>query len=199
MNNIIVISGPSGSGKSTLISRLMAKYPEMVFSTSHTTRPVRGAERDGVEYFFVTREEFHRMIDCQEFVEWAEVYGNFYGTSFKEVEKKSSGDHYLVLDIDVQGAKILKKKYRDALNILLAPPSLEELRRRLEKREQKIDEVFENRLKIAVDELRQYDFYDYIVINDDLDEAFRALESIYIAHRHTVPRQQSAMKEILPK
>jgi guanylate kinase len=111
MNSIIVISGPSGSGKSTLIRHLLQKHPEIVFSTSHTTRTKRNREIEGRDYYFVSKGQFQEMIDNGEFVEWAKVYGNYYGTSFREIEKKarSSSTKYLVLDIDVQGAKNINR------------------------------------------------------------------------------------------
>ncbi|HLP47160.1 MAG TPA: guanylate kinase, partial [Candidatus Kapabacteria bacterium] len=125
MNNLIVVSGPSGSGKSTLIRRLLQKHPELVFSTSHTTRSRREREIDGKDYHFVSTEEFRRMIESDEFVEWAQVYGNYYGTSYGEIESKTkeSQKTFLVLDIDVQGARNIKKKYPDALFVFIIPPT----------------------------------------------------------------------------
>lgn len=198
-NNIIVISGPSGSGKSTLIERLTAQYPDIIFSTSHTTRPLRGSERDGEDYYFVSEERFLKMAERGEFVEWAKVYENYYGTSYKEIETKSKTGKDLVLDIDVQGAGIIKKKYPGALFILVAPPSLQDLRKRLVEREQKIDRHIEKRLEIAREELSRYDIYDYIVINDNLEDAFAVLNAIYIAYRNTISRHEEFMKQLVEK
>ncbi|NIM16256.1 MAG: guanylate kinase [Candidatus Aminicenantes bacterium] len=198
-NNIIVISGPSGSGKSTLIDRLMAQHPEIIFSTSHTTRPLRGRERDGEDYYFVSEKQFLQMAERGEFVEWAKVYEDYYGTSYKEIETKTKTGKDLVLDIDVQGAGNIKKKYPDALFILVAPPSMEELRNRLVEREQKIDPHIEKRLEIAREELSQYDIYDYIVINDNLEDAFAVLNAIYIAFRNTISRHETFMKQLVEK
>ncbi len=199
MHNIIVISGPSGSGKSTLIARLMKKHPEIIFSTSHTTRPIRGKEVNGSDYHFIPREEFLEMVKNDEFVEWAEVYGNYYGTSYREIEHKSKkgGDTILALDIDVQGARKIKEKYPDALFIFVIPPSLEILRQRLEARERKFDQHIRERLEIAKKELKQYSIYDYIVVNDKLEQAFKVLDAIYTAYRHTRWRQEAFMKQYL--
>lgn len=199
MHNIIVISGPSGSGKTTLIARLMEQHSEIIFSTSHTTRPIRGREINGRDYHFITQEEFLEMVENDQFVEWAKVYGNYYGTSYREVESKSKigGDKILALDIDVQGARKIKKKYREALFIFVIPPSLEILRQRLETREKKFDQHIRKRLEIAKEELKQYNIYDYIVVNDKLEEAFEVLNAIYTAYRHTKWRQEAFMKKYL--
>jgi len=196
-NNIIVVSGPSGSGKSTLIDRLMVRHPGIIFSTSHTTRPRRGSERDGEDYHFVSEEQFLHMADRGEFAEWAEVYENYYGTSYKEIETKSKTGKDLVLDVDVQGAENIKKKYPDALFILVAPPSMEELRDRLGRREQKIDRHIQKRLETAREELTRYDIYDYIVINDNLEDAFAVLDAIYTASRNTKSRHETFMKQLV--
>jgi guanylate kinase len=199
MHNIIVISGPSGSGKSTLIGRLMEQHPEIIFSTSHTTRPSRGKEVNGSDYHFIPREEFLVMVENDEFVEWAKVYGNYYGTSYREVESKAKmgGDTILALDIDVQGARKIKEKYPDALFIFVVPPSLEILRQRLEAREKKFDQHIRKRLEIAKEELKQYNIYDYIVVNDKLEEAFKVLDAIYTAYGHTKWRQEVFMRKYL--
>lgn len=199
MNNLIVISGPSGCGKSTLIRRLLQKHREFVFSISHTTRPRREREIDGKDYYFVSGEQFQQMIENNEFVEWALVHGNYYGTGYGEIETKLKRDHntFLVLDIDVQGARNIKKKYAHALFIFVIPPTLEELERRLVRREKKVDENVRKRLEIARQELKEYHIYDYIIINKDLDKAFYILESIYTAYRNTTVRREYFIKELL--
>lgn len=198
-NNIIVISGPSGSGKSTLIGRLMEQHPEIIFSTSHTTRTIRGKEVNGSDYHFIPKDEFLDMVENDEFVEWAKVYGNYYGTSYREIETKSKmgGDTILALDIDVQGARKIKEKYPEALFIFIVPPSLDILRQRLEKREKKFDQHIRKRLEIAKEELNQYKIYDYIVINDRLEEAFKVLDTIYTAYQHMIWRQGAFVKKLL--
>jgi len=198
MNNIIVISGPSGSGKSTLIRRLLQKHPEIVFSVSHTTRPRREREVEGRDYYFIGVEQFKQMISKDEFVEWAEVYGNYYGTGAREIETrgKQEQNKFLALDIDVQGARNIKSKYPDALFIFVVPPSLEELENRLLKREKKEDESTRTRLEIARQELKEYGIYDYIVVNKDLDEAFYILNAIYTAYRNTTARREYYIKRL---
>lgn len=195
-HGIVVISGPSGSGKSTLINRLMQEHKEIVFSVSHTTRPIRGQEKDGRDYHFVDSKTFQQMVDRDEFVEWAEVYENFYGTSYREVETKSQ-DGVLVLDIDVQGGENIKNKYPDALLILVVPPSLDALRQRLVDRKQDSHDDINTRLQIAKRELRRYIGYSYIVRNDDLEKAFTVLNSIYIAYKNTVDRHEHYMNDLL--
>ncbi|MGE5342915.1 MAG: guanylate kinase [Candidatus Omnitrophota bacterium] len=195
--NIIVVSGPSGSGKTTLIQRLMKKHPEIVFSVSHTTRPKRDNETDGVDYHFVTADQFKQMIECDAFVEWAEVYGFYYGTSCQEIETRltDGSDRVLVLDVDVQGAINIRNKYPGALFILITPPSLDALRERLLLRERKIDRNVEKRLETSRHELNQYHMYEYIVVNDNVEQAFIVLDAIYIASRNTLARLAALMKE----
>lgn len=197
--NIIVISGPSGSGKSTLVKYLMERHPELEFSVSHTTRPIRGREVNGVDYHFVEREHFQRLIDEGAFVEYAEVYGNYYGTSFQEVETKGNWTtgKYLVLDIDIQGARIVRKRFPDALFVLVSPPSVQTLGERLARREGKLDDVIKNRLLIARGELEQFNFYDYIIINDRLEDAKSDMEAIYTAYRCKTFRKAPFMRKML--
>lgn len=197
MNNIVVISGPSGSGKSTLIRKLMEKHPELTFSISHTSRDPRKGERNGREYHFVSPETFKEMVSGDAFVEWARVYQNYYGTSFKEIEAKFNEGKFLVLDIDVQGARNIKKKYPEALFIMVTPPSLAELKRRLVGREKAVDANTRKRLEIAREELSRYAFYDYVVVNDDLDEAFRVLDAVYTAFLNTAGRRGKYIEKLL--
>lgn len=199
MTNLIVISGPSGSGKSTLIRRLLEKHREIVFSVSHTTRPRREREIDGKDYYFVSVDQFKQMIANNEFVEYAEVFGNYYGTSYREIETRGNANYnnFLALDIDVQGARNIRKKYLEALFIFIIPPSLEELQNRLLKREKKEDENTRKRLEIARQELKEYEIYDYIVVNKDLDQAFFILNSIYTAYRNTTARREYFIKRLL--
>lgn len=198
MNNLIVISGPSGCGKSTLIRRLLKEHQALVFSTSHTTRPKREKEIDGKDYYFVSKEQFDTMIKNNEFVEYALVHDNYYGTSYGEIETKLKDRHtFLVLDIDVQGARSIKNKYPGALFIFIVPPTLEELEKRLLRREKKEDENVRKRLEIARQELKEFNIYDYIIINKDLGKAFYILESIYTAYRNTTVRRKYHIKKLL--
>ena len=180
---IIIFSAPSGSGKSTIIDRLMShKELNMAFSISCTSRPPRGTERDGVEYFFVSPDEFRRRIEADEFLEYEEVYKDrYYGTLKSQVENQLAKGENVVLDVDVKGGCNIKRFYGDrALSLFIQPPSLDELRRRLEGRGTDAPEVIEDRLARASFELTFADKFDHVIINDDLDravnEALKAVE-----------------------
>lgn len=171
---LIIFSAPSGSGKSTIIGRLMAdKELHLAFSISCTSRPPRGKERDGVEYFFLTPEEFRRRIAADEFLEYEEVYKDrFYGTLKSQVEKQSSDGDNVVFDVDVKGGCNIKRFYGDrALSIFIQPPSIEELRRRLEGRATDTPEVIKDRLARAKFELTFAPKFDRVIVNDNLDRA----------------------------
>jgi guanylate kinase len=196
-SNLIVISGPSGSGKTTLIRMLLKEHPDIIFSVSHTTRGPRDKEHDGREYYFINEEKFLRMVDEDAFVEWARVHDQYYGTSFQEIESKASGSKFMVLDIDVQGAKIIRRKFPDALFILVSPPSIKELEIRLLQRGHDIDEEFQQRLRIAREELKEYPIYDFIIINDKLRKAYGVLNSIYTAAKNTAARNEARINRII--
>lgn len=174
MKKLIIFSAPSGSGKSTIIGKLMEhKELDLAFSISCTSRPPRGTERDGVEYFFVSPEEFRSRIDAGEFLEYEEVYpGRYYGTLKSQVDKQLAAGQNVVLDIDVKGASRVKEVYGDrALSVFIQPPSLDELRRRLVKRGTDSPEVIEDRIRRASFELTFAEKADVVVINSKLDSA----------------------------
>ncbi len=193
-NNIIIISGPSGSGKSTLIEKLLNKNKDLKFSISHTTRNIRGHEQNGIDYHYVNKEDFQSMIENNEFVEWADVYNNYYGTSWEEVTSKSENMDILILDIDINGAKQIKERFKDAMLILISPPSLKALRTRLIKRKNNDEEDIKTRLDIAILELEEYDIYDYIIINDNLEKSFIRLKNILEGYRN---KKQFVEKDLL--
>ena len=174
-NKLIIFSAPSGSGKSTILNWLMAEHPELslAFSISCTSRPPRGTERDGVEYFFITPEEFRRRIAAGEFLEYEEVYQDrFYGTLKSQVERQSEAGQNVVFDVDVKGGCAIKQFYGSrALSIFIQPPSVEALRRRLVNRGTDAPEVIEQRLRRAEFELSFAGKFDRVVVNDDLDKA----------------------------
>lgn len=182
MSNIIVMSGPSGSGKSTLIGKLQERYSNIVFSVSHTTRSMREGEQDGINYHFTDENVFKKMIENDEFAEWAEVHGKYYGTSWKEIETKSAGGNVLILDIDVQGVANIKSRLKEAVYVFIVPPSLEVLKERLTGREKRYDDEIKMRLETAVDELKAYEMYEYIIVNGDLEEAFEDLNGVFRAY-----------------
>ncbi|MCJ7525104.1 MAG: guanylate kinase [Candidatus Aminicenantes bacterium] len=197
MNYIIIISGPSGCGKSTLIRELLAEFPELNFSVSHTTRPPRKNEIPGKDYHFVTAGEFQKMLRGDQFVEWAEVHGHRYGTSWKEIRTKSGQGKTLVLDIDVQGARSIKRQFPEAMAIFVIPPTLAALKKRLRQRETRLNPEARKRLQAALSELRAYKLYDYVIINDKLATAQADLRSLYAAFGLRMSRNQDKIKKLL--
>lgn len=184
---LFVISAPSGAGKTTLLGGVMARLPLLAFSVSHTTRSPRPGEVNGKEYHFVSEEEFRTMIVAGEFLEHADVHGNLYGTSYRSVSRQQEAGFDVVLDIDVQGAAILReKKDLKATYIFIAPPSLEELERRLKGRQTETDETIALRLANAHLEMQSSNKYDYIIVNSEIDEATDLLRSIIVAERARV-------------
>jgi guanylate kinase len=197
--NLIVLSAASGSGKTSLAARLLQEVPPLTFSVSHTTRTPREGERQGVDYFFVTEAEFEAMIRADAFLEHAHVYGNYYGTSRQFVTSELEAGHDVLLDIDVQGAMKVKQAVPEAILIFVFAPSLAALRERLMKRGLDNPEVIERRLRIARDEIRYYDRYDYLVINDDIEKCVSELESIVCAARCTVGKRRESAERIVER
>ncbi len=188
---LFVISAPSGAGKTTLLKRVMAHLPGLVFSISHTTREPRPGEQDGVDYHFISKEQFGAMIDQGLFLEYAEVHDNLYGTSGKAIGLQLEDGYDVVLDIDVQGAGILrKKKQPEATHIFISPPNLKELEKRLRGRGTESEETIKLRLKNAAIEIKASAAYEYLIINDKIEEAANLLSSIILAERaraHRLP------------
>jgi guanylate kinase len=201
MNGIVfIISAPSGSGKSTLTAELRKLVPHLEFSISYTTRQPRGSEQNGREYFFITREEFEKMIAEDQFLEYAEVFGNYYGTARSFLREAIGRGNDLILDIDVQGAAQVKAKLPEAVSIFILPPSREELERRLRRRSEAEDElrrrltgeeisvdkteaILQRRLQEASREIENYSQYDYILVNEKVEPAIDILQSIVKAER----------------
>jgi len=166
----VIISAPSGAGKSTLISRIMKKDPRFSFSVSTTTRAPREGEKDGINYYFKDRKDFEKMIENDEFLEWAEVHGNLYGTSKKEVDRIHAAEKIPLFDIDVQGANNIREKIAGVF-VFIVPPSMEELKRRLLSRSTDSQETIELRIRNASAELAYAGIYDYVIVNDSLETA----------------------------
>lgn len=175
---LFIISGPSGVGKGTICSKLLEDAHDFELSVSATTRQPREGEVDGVNYFFLEKEEFLNQIEDGGFLEYAEVFGNYYGTPRKPVEEKLANGIDVLLEIDVQGAAKVKEAYPEGIFIFILPPSLKELRNRLVKRGKDSAEVIEKRLSMAMEEIKEMFTYDYFVINDDLETAVELVESI---------------------
>ena len=183
MTNVFIISAPSGSGKSTLVNKVRQTVPNLEFSISYTTRKPRGNERNGCEYFFITREQFKDMIAKGEFLEHAEVFSeDYYGTARRFLQKAEENGSDLLLDIDVQGAEQIRTKIPSTVSIFILPPNREELERRLRERGQNSEDLH-RRLDEAGREIENYGKYDYILVNDRLDESAKALEAILLSER----------------
>ena len=195
--NVYIVSAPSGSGKTTLLQSLLKTFKDLKFSVSHTTRQPRQGERDGVDYFFTGKAAFREMVDRGEFLEWAEYYGQLYGTSQSFVEEHVVGGRDVILDIDVNGALQVKQKVKDAISVFIMPPSFAELERRLRSRRQESDEAIHKRLEIARGEISFCRSYDYIVINDVLEDSVKVLEAIVRTGRARPWRQQARIEEII--
>jgi guanylate kinase len=198
---LFIVASPSGGGKTTLIRRVMAELAaqgrQAHFSVSHTTRGPRPGERDGVDYHFIDRAAFQRMAAAGEFMEFAEVHGNLYGTSREEIEEKLARGCDVFLDIDVQGARQVRASAPDVVKVFIFPPSHAELRRRLEARHQDDDATIALRIRNAVSEMREYAEFDFVIINDRLEEATRALASVVAAARIRPFRMRARVHGIL--
>jgi guanylate kinase len=197
MTTVFIISAPSGSGKSTLVSRLLNEVEGLTFSVSFTTRKPRGSEVPGEAYHFIDREEFERRIANHEFLEHADVFGNYYGTHQDALAMARDQHKDLVLDIDVQGAGQLKERIPDAVSIFILPPSREVLEQRLRARSQDKEDVIQRRLANAAREIGNYNLYDYVLVNNDLDLAAETLKAIVRAERVKRVRVEEKIRPIL--
>jgi guanylate kinase len=197
MTTVFIVSAPSGSGKSTLVGLLMERVPGLRFSVSYTTRPPRGHERDGADYHFISRDEFQVRVDGGEFLEWADVFGNYYGTHGGELGAAEAANQDLVLDIDVQGARQLMQKIPGAVTIFILAPSREILEQRLRARSQDSEEVILRRLRKAKEEISNYTQYDYVLVNREVESSMENLVSIVTAVRSRRERMEREIRPIL--
>ncbi len=196
---LIIFSGPSGSGKDTLLKELFARHPEIKLSISSITRPMRVGEVEGEKYHFISREEFEERLGRDEFLEHNVYVNNYYGTPKKPVLDAIENGDDIILEIDVNGADVVRKKMKDAISIFVMPPSYEELRRRLVGRGTDSDEVITQRMNAALSEIERAPEYDYIVTNDIVDRAVDDILHIILANRLETERQKDLINEVLKK
>ncbi len=196
---LLILSSPSGAGKTTLTRKLREKFPELRFSVSHTTRKPRSNELDGKDYHFVDRKQFDELVERGAFLEWAHVHENCYGTSLAEIERAKSDPSCggIIFDIDYQGARQIRAKVPDAVAVFILPPSMEELERRLRGRASESEAVVQKRFAVAHVEIGHYGFFDYLIVNDDVDKAFRSLEGVVLAERSKRVRRAELAERLL--
>ena len=198
---LFVIAAPSGAGKTTLVKALTTRNPELRFSISYTTRPKRRNEAHGVDYLFVGQDEFDRLRTDGALLESANVFDNFYGTSREQVEEHLAADHNVILEIDWQGARQVREAMPDCITVFILPPSREELERRLRSRGTDSEEVIERRLRDALSDMSHWDEFDYVIFNDDLDQAVADLEAVLAGRgaksATTRPAVESAANKLL--
>jgi guanylate kinase len=194
---LFIISSPSGGGKGTLIREVLRTVPNIGYSISFTTRRMREAEENGVHYNFVSSEEFENLIKHGEFLEFAEVHGNYYGTSKTQVERETSAGRDIILEIDVQGADSIREKASDAVGIFILPPSFEVLQERLTDRQTETAADLELRLRNSREEVQEYEKFDYVIVNDEKAKAVTDLQSVIYAERCRRARQTEVVEKIL--
>lgn len=194
---LVVISGASGTGKGTICKKLLAENPKMFYSISATTRAPRTGETDGVEYFFLTHDKFKTWIAEEKFLEYAEVYGNFYGTPIHKIEERLQRGEDVLLEIDIQGALNVMAKRPDGVYIFLLPPTLEELAKRIKGRGTESPETFARRFDAAKNEILVGEKYQYVVVNDEVDAAVAKVQAILTAERCRVSRNENLFRDLL--
>ena len=194
---LYIISAPSGAGKSSLVRAIVHKLADVVVSVSHTTRPMREGEVDVQDYHFIDESRFSAMVEQGDFLEHAQVFGNYYGTSKQSIEAQLLSGKDVILEIDWQGARQIRQRMNDSRSVYILPPSIIALKQRLSNRGQDTDEVIDARMREAVSEMSHYGEFDYIVINDDFDEATEQLASIFVCNRMLLDNQQRRNAELL--
>jgi guanylate kinase len=194
---LFVVSSPSGGGKGTLIQRVLKKIPDLSYSISFTTRTPRSGEVNGREYFFVSQEKFEEMASANEFLEWANVHGKLYGTSSKQVFDEIADGRDIILEVDVQGAASVRELVPDSVSVFILPPSFEILKQRLESRGTDSPEELEVRLRNAPVELKDYSAYQYLILNDDMNQAAEQLAAIVYAERARLVRQEAKVRHVV--
>lgn len=194
---LYIISAPSGAGKTSLVKDLVKNEPRVAVSVSHTTREMRPGEADGVDYFFIDKESFLSMAASSAFLEYAQVFDNYYGTSQQHVEQQLLQGLDVILEIDWQGARQIRKLFPDSQSIFILPPSLDALHERLQGRGQDDEKIIERRMRDAVNEMSHYAEFDYLVVNDEFDKALDELRCIFVAHRMRQLQQERSIEKLL--
>jgi guanylate kinase len=194
---LYIVSAPSGAGKTSLVTALIKADPRVSVSVSHTTRAMRPGEQHGVNYHFVSHDDFKGLITQGDFLEHAEVFGNFYGTSRSALQEVLDQGNDLILEIDWQGAQQVRKLMPEARSVFILPPSQQALRERLDGRGQDSEEIIAGRMKEAVSEMEHYDEYEYVIINDDFAVALEELKAVFVANRLLLKKQQQRYSELL--
>lgn len=197
IGQLFIVSAPSGAGKTSLLKALGKSLPELVISVSTTTREAREGEVDGVNYFFVDKKTFQKSIEDDDFVEYAEVFGNFYGTSRSKLSEQLKSKDDVVLEIDWQGARKVREHFSEVISIFILPPSTKELASRLSNRKQDSEAVIAGRMEQARSEISHYDEYQYLIINDDFDQALAELQAIFVSQKLLKDRQKQYQSALL--
>lgn len=195
--SVFIVAAPSGGGKTSLVRQLVNRLSDIEVSISHTTRPKRPREAQGVDYFFIDDEGFEQMVAANAFIEHARVFNAQYGTSAAQIQSRLAAGIDVILDIDWQGAAAIKRHFPQAVGVFILPPSLEVLQQRLQSRRQDDAHVIADRMKMAHEEMRHYDEFDYLIVNDTFDEALSALLAIVIATRHRLSVQEKRVGKLL--
>jgi len=201
IGQLYIVSAPSGAGKTSMLTQLIKIKPELRISVSHTTREARPGETHGENYFFVSKDEFNRAIENDEFFEYAEVFGNYYGTSKQAVQQQLDKGSNVILEIDWQGAQKVRERFQEAISIFILPPSKADLESRLKGRKQDSDAIIQKRMQEAHTEMEHYDEYDYVIINDKFEKAVDELEAVFVSEGLRLTAQQfrheSLLKELI--
>jgi guanylate kinase len=199
MAKLFIIVGPSGCGKTSLVKNLVKKIDKLNVSISCTTRVPRANEKDGVNYFFITKDEFIKIKNQNEFIEYAKVFGNYYGSNRKHVEDMLVKGNDVILEIDWQGARQIKQRFAKAISIFILPPSIEALKQRLDARNQDNKDIINKRMQASVSEIKHFNEFDYLVVNDNFEDAIEKISSIIYSKRLTLDIQTKKYKNLIKK
>lgn len=195
--NLFIVAAPSGGGKTSMVHAVADRFDSLEVSVSHTTRPIRPTEQPDVDYFFVSEPQFMDMVQANAFIEHAKVFDYYYGTSITQILNRINAGIDVLLDIDWQGAEQIKHIFPQAIGIFVLPPSFLELKRRLDSRKRDDENIIKKRMSQAIDEMRHYDAFDYVIVNDDFDKACSELGAVIVANRLTLARQSIKVGDLI--